>query len=66
MKDGAYAVNLDEYPDIGTHWIALHALNNNFTYFEDFVVEHIPTEIINSLEIRTERKIFLENKHMIQ
>ena len=47
MKDGAYAVNLDEYPDIGTHWIALHALNNNFTYFEDFVVEHIPTEIIN-------------------
>ena len=22
IKDGAYVVNLDEYSDIGTHWIA--------------------------------------------
>ena len=26
MKDGAYVINLDEYSDIGTHWIALYAL----------------------------------------
>ena len=25
---GAYEINLDEYSDIGTHWIALYALNN--------------------------------------
>ena len=23
IKDGAYAINLDEYSDIGTHWVAL-------------------------------------------
>ena len=23
IKDGAYLVNLDEYSDVGTHWIAL-------------------------------------------
>ena len=22
IKDGAYIVNLDEYSDIGTHWVA--------------------------------------------
>ena len=26
--------------------IALHAINNNITYFDSFVVEHIPKEII--------------------
>ena len=28
-NDGAYAINPDEYSDIGTHWIALYELNNN-------------------------------------
>ena len=23
IKDGAYVINLDEYEDTGTHWIAL-------------------------------------------
>ena len=23
MKDGAYVINLDEYADVGMHWIAL-------------------------------------------
>ena len=23
LKDGAYIINLDEYFDIGTHWVAL-------------------------------------------
>ena len=25
MKNGAYVINLDEYADVGTHWIALYA-----------------------------------------
>ena len=29
IKDGANVINLDEYSDIETHSIALHALNNN-------------------------------------
>ena len=45
IKNGAYAINLDEYSTIGTHWIALYALNNNVTYFDSFGVEHIPKEI---------------------
>ena len=44
-KDGAYLINLDEYSDIGTHWVALFVQNNNATYFDSFGVEHIPKEI---------------------
>ena len=33
IRDGAYVTNLDEYSDVGTHWIALQALSNNVTYF---------------------------------
>ena len=45
MLHGAYVINLGEYSDVGTHWIALYALNNNATYFDIFGVEHIPKEI---------------------
>ena len=46
IKDGAYVINLDEYSDIGTHWITLYILNNDVTtYFDSFGVEHIPQEI---------------------
>ena len=45
MNDGAYITNLDEYSDIGTHWVALYVQNNNVTYFDSFGVEHIPKEI---------------------
>ena len=46
IKDGAYVVNLDEYSDIGTHWIALYVKSNDITNFDIFGVEHIPKEII--------------------
>ena len=29
IKDGTYIRNLDEYSDIGTHWIAFYVNNNN-------------------------------------
>ena len=45
IKDGAYVINLDEYSDIGTHWVALYVQNNDVTYFDSFGVEHIPKEI---------------------
>ena len=45
IKNGAYIINLDEYSDIGTHWIALQVNNNDVTYFDCFGVEHIPKEI---------------------
>ena len=54
IKDGAYVIDLDEYSDIGTHWIAMYVLNNVVSYFESFGVEHIPKEI----------KAFISNKNI--
>ena len=54
-KDGAYIINLDEYSDVGTHWVALWINNsNNVTYFDSFGVEHISKEI----------KSFMNNKNI--
>ena len=38
IKDGTYIINLDEYSDIGTHWVALYVQNNNANYFDSFGV----------------------------
>ena len=51
IKDGTYIINLDEYFDIGTHWVALW-VNNNVTYFGRFGVEHIPNEITKFIKNR--------------
>ena len=50
IKNGAYVINLDEYEDVGTHWIALYVKNNGITYFDSFGVEHVPKEIKRFLE----------------
>ena len=49
IKDGAYVINLDEYSDTGTHWIALYVNNKTVTYFDSFGVEHISKEIKKSI-----------------
>ena len=54
IKDGVYIINLDEYSDIGTHWVALHVQNNDVIYFDSFGVEHIPKEI----------RTFISNKNI--
>ena len=38
IKNGAYVINLDEYEDVGTHWIALYVKNNEVIYFDSFGV----------------------------
>ena len=55
IKDGAYVINLDEYSDIGTHWIALYVNNKTVLYFDTFGVKHIPKQI----------KKFTNNKNII-
>ena len=45
IKDGAYVIDLDEYENIGTHWIALFYKKNEIVYFDSFGVENIPGEI---------------------
>ena len=45
IEKGAYIINLDEYAEVGTHWIALYAKNDKIIYFDSFGVEHVPKEI---------------------
>ena len=53
-RDGVYVINLDEYSDIETHWIALYVQNNDVTYFDSFGVEYILKRI----------KTFISNKNI--
>ena len=55
IKNVAYVINLGEYSDIGTHWVALYVNNKTVTYFDSFGVEHIPKKIIK----------FIGNKNII-
>ena len=45
LEDETYVINLNDYTDIGSHWVALYLQNNGVTYFDSFGVEHIPKEI---------------------
>ena len=45
IKGGAYVINLDEYADVGTHWIALFCNKSEIVYFNSFGVEYVPKEI---------------------
>ena len=47
IKNGAYVINLDEYADVGTHWVALYVKNNEVIYFNSFGVEYVPKEIMH-------------------
>ena len=55
LKYGAYVINLDEYADVSTHWIALFCKRNEIVYFDSFGVENVPEEI----------KEFVRNKNII-
>ena len=62
IKNGAYVINLDEYRDIGTHWVALYVNNKTIIYFDSFGVEHIPKEIMKFID----RKNIITNIYRIQ
>ena len=53
-KDGGYIINLVEYKDVGTNWIALFCEKNEVVDFDSFGVGHIPEEI----------KEFIENENV--
>ena len=42
IKDGTYVINLDEYADVGTHWIGLFCWRSQIVYFGSVSVEHVP------------------------
>ena len=45
IKKVAYVINLDEYENKGTHWVALFVKPKYTVYFDGFGKEHIPKEI---------------------
>ena len=62
IKNGAYVINLNEYHDIGTHWVVLYVNNKIVTYFDSFGVVHIPKEIMKFIV----RKKIIINIYRIQ
>ena len=71
IKNVAYVINLDDYHDIGTHWVALYVNNKIVTYFDSFGAEHIPKEIMKfivrmSFGLGSRRKKIITNIYRIQ
>ena len=56
IKDGAYIVNLDEYVDVGTHWIALFCkkmkLFISIVLVLNIFLKKLKNLLKNSLEIK--------------
>ena len=66
IKNGPYVIDLDEYHDIGTHWVALYVNNKIVTYGVELIVtfgvEHIPKEIMKFIA----RKKIITNIYRMQ
>ena len=65
-KGGAYIINLDEYPNVGTHWIALFCRKNEIIYFNSFGVEYIPEQIKEFIKEFPENKSTKTNISRVQ
>ena len=66
IKNGAYIINLNEYANVGTHWIALYVKNNEVIHFNSFGVELVPKEIVHSFGQKTSKQTYLEYKQTIE
>ena len=57
IKNGTYVINLNEYHDIGTHWVALYVNNKTI-----IIIKHILREIMKFIT----RKKIITNIYRIQ
>ena len=68
-KDGEYAINLNEYAEVSTHWIALYNLNIEIIHFDSFGVEHVPKKtekLLGHKSIKKKKNIFrIQASHSI-
>ena len=65
IKNKACIINLDEFADAGTHWIALYVKNNEVIYVDSFGVKHVSKEIERFIGHKN-TKTYLEYKQTIQ
>ena len=56
IKNGAYVIKLDEYADVGTHWIALYVKNNEVIYFGSLVMNMFLKKSKNLFDIKHQNK----------
>ena len=53
IKDEAYIINLDEYADVSTHWIALFCNRSETVYFGGLVLNMFLKKLNNLSGIKT-------------
>ena len=58
IKNGAYVINFDEYPDVGTHWLVCYVKTNEVIYFDSSGVQHVAKEIKKFIEKKSIKIIF--------
>ena len=66
IKDGAYIINLDEYKDVGTHWIALFCKKMKLLISIALVLNISLEKLKNLLEIKIEKLNFFQYNKIIQ
>ena len=66
IKDGAYMINLDQYANVGSNWIAIFCKKNGFVHFNSFGVEYIPEKIKDFIEKFPGNKSIKTNIFQIQ
>ena len=64
IKDGTNVINLDEYADVGTHWIALFCSRSEIVYFDSFNVEEIENLVGNKNVIANIFRVQANNSTM--
>ena len=53
IKDEAYIINLDEYADVSTHWIALFCNRSETVYLDSLVLNMFLKKLNNLSGIKT-------------
>ena len=56
-QDGDYIINLDEYANVGTRWVALFYKKKEIVYFDSFVLNIFLNKLKNLLKNFLEIKI---------
>ena len=64
MKEGAYAITLDEKKCRGTRWVLLSVDRHTAVRFSVFEIEYIPQEVLNKIKINQLLTIYLEYQIM--
>ena len=66
IKNGAYVTNLDEFADVGTHWIAFYAKIMKLFTLIALVLTMFLKKLKDLLDIKISKQTYSEYKHITQ